>query len=164
MARYRVQDSDWGDDFDAADDDAALAYAQEWLRTGDWGDVSRTMWLEAAVLPLADDGDCGESIGKARLAIHPQPPKCRGEEHVWCSPYHILGGMKENPGVWGNGGGAKIKEVCSECGIYKLTDTWATNPVNGTQGHTSVEYLPADDRSLEWVDQLGSATEAVIDG
>lgn len=158
MGRYRVQDSVCGDDFDAADDDAALAYAEEWLRSGDW-DRSSTLWLEAQVMPIEDDGDCGASIGTVRITLQPEPPKCTCDEHVWCSPYHILGGVEENPGVWGHGGGARIKEVCSECGVYRLTDTWATNPCDGTQGHTSVEYLPADEQSLEWVEQLGPVTE-----
>lgn len=158
MAKYRVQDDHCGDDFDAADDDAALEYGEEWLRSGDW-DRSKTLFLEAQVMPIEGDGDYGASLGSVRVTLHPEPPQCRGEEHVWCSPYHILGGLKENPGVWGHGGGAMVKEVCSECGVYKLTDTWATNPCDGTQGHTSVEYLPADAQSLEWVEQLGPVTE-----
>jgi hypothetical protein len=162
MAKYRVQDEGSSDDFDAADDDAAVAYGKQWLCDGSW-DRDQTLWLRAYVFRLQEDGEGYEMIGTARATLHPIMPKCVGEEHVWCSPYHILGGMKENPGVWGNGGGARIKEVCSECGVYRVTDTWATNPCDGTQGHTSVEYLPANAASSEWVQQLGRPEE-VSDG
>ena len=162
MASYRVQDGHYGENFEASDDDAALAYAEAWLRTGDY-DRRQTLWLDAEVIQLAADGTCLDTLGPVSVTLQPDVPSCVGEEHVWCSPYHILGGLKENPGVWGHGGGARIKEVCSECGMYKLTDTWATNPSDGTQGHTSVEYLPADDASAEWVEQLSQSKEA-IDG
>lgn len=158
MAKYRVQDGHYGEDFEAADDDAALAYAEEWLRTGDY-DRRETLWLDAEVIQLAEDGSYGETLGPVSVTLEPDVPPCRGGEHVWCSPHHILGGLEENPGVWGHGGGARIKEVCSECGLYKLIDTWATNPSDGTQGHTSVEYFPADAESLEWVEQLNQPRE-----
>jgi len=159
MAKYRVQDSGYGEDFEAADEDAAFAYAKEWLRSGDWY-RSHTIWLDATV--FAYDGDTEERLGSVTVSLPPDEPTCVDEEHVWCSPYELLGGVKENPGVWGSGGGVRIKEVCKHCGAYKLVDTWATNPTDGTQGHRSVEYLPPDSESLEWVRQL--QTEEVSDG
>lgn len=162
MARYRVQDETWGDNFTAEDDDAALAHAEQWLRGGDW-ERDHTLWLSAQVFSVDDDGKHLDTIGTVRVTLHPDVPRCAGGAHVWCSPYEVLGGLKENPGVWGSGGGVIIKEVCSECGTYKVTDTWATNPCDGTQGHTSVEYLPATEKSLEWVQQLGQPEE-VTDG
>lgn len=153
MSKYRVQDDFAGDDFEAADDDAAIDYAIKWLRNGSW-DRDQTLFLSASVLSLQDDGEVDERIGTAQVALQPIMPKCVSAEHDWRSPYSVLGGMKENPGVWGNGGGVIIKEVCSACGKYRVTDTWATNPCDGTQGHTSVEYRPADEDSLEYVQQL----------
>lgn len=92
------------------------------------------------------------------------PPDCKfqdlvpeGEEvdecgHSWTSnaPVSVLGGIKENPGVWGSGhGGVSMKEVCRCCGMYKTTDNGATLPSNGTQA-TSISYEDADEASLKW--------------
>jgi hypothetical protein len=87
------------------------------------------------------------------IAIDPDEPECIDEytEHDWESPHELLGGLKENPGVQGHGGGVVITEVCAHCGMYRDTDTWAQNPENGEQGLTSVEYRDADDASLEWL-------------
>lgn len=153
MPRYRVQDERCGEDFDAADDDAALEYGEEWLRDGDW-DRSQTIWLSAEVVQLKADGEYADTLGSVYVTLMPDVPACTEEAHLWCAPYSLLGGLKDNPGVWGNGGGIRSKEVCQHCGRYRLTDTWATNPCDGTQGHTSVEYLPADEDSLEWSEKF----------
>lgn len=81
------------------------------------------------------------------FTIEPKEPPCPGEKaHDWESPYAILGGLKENPGVWAHGGGVIVKEVCMCCGCLKTTDTWAQNPSNGVQGLTSVAYSPREYR------------------
>jgi hypothetical protein len=85
------------------------------------------------------------------IAINPAEPKCTAKEHDWRSPYSVLGGNKENPGVSASGGGVVIKEVCAHCGTYRVTDTWAQNPENGIQGLESVTYEQADDVSQEWI-------------
>jgi hypothetical protein len=160
MAKYRVQDEGTGDDFEAADDDAALAHGEEWLRGGSW-DRSETLFLEAEVVQLDDEGDYKETLGFVRVVLPPDEPKCSSGAHAWCSPYELLGGLKENPGVFGHEGGVRIKEVCKHCGTCRLTDTWATNPCNGTQGHETVEYFTPGERELEWVEQQ---QEEVSDG
>lgn len=76
------------------------------------------------------------------VEIEPDEPECEGKEHDWQTPYEILGGLKDNPGVWGNGGGVIMKQVCMVCGCGKTTDTWAQNPDGGEQGLTSVKYEP----------------------
>lgn len=72
-------------------------------------------------------------------------------EHDWQSPHSIVGGIKENPGVWSNGGTIfSTKEVCSCCGKYKSeTD-------NGSQCHPDedrcvIEIEDADEASLDWI-------------
>lgn len=86
------------------------------------------------------------------IAIEPDEPDCEdGHEHDWRSPYSVLGGVKENPGVWGNGGGVLLKEVCAHCGTYRITDTWAQCPSTGEQGLHSTAYEDADECSLAWV-------------
>ena len=158
MAKYRVQDSGCGEDFEAADEEAAFAYAKEWLRSGAW-DRSHTIWLDATV--FAYDGDTEERLGSVTVSLPPEEPQCSGGSHAWCSPYELLGGVKESPGVFGHGGGVRIHEVCSHCGERRITDTWATNPCNGTQGHEAVEYLSAGEEELEWV---ANQHEEVSDG
>jgi hypothetical protein len=70
----------------------------------------------------------------------PEPDCADRHDHDWQSPYSILGGCKANPGVTGNGGGVIVREVCLYCGSERVTDTWAQNPADGTQGLRSVSY------------------------
>lgn len=110
--------------------------AREYVDTGDWHESTCTCFIHLAV--REEDNDDWEHI---RIAIEPTPPPCEnGEEHEWTSPWQIVGGLKENPGVWGNGGGVRITEVCQKCGCGKLTDTWATDPYDGSQGNRIVSY------------------------
>ena len=150
MAKYRVQDQGCCEYFEAADDADARRFAEGWLEGGDY-DNNATLFLTATLYRLTDDGE--ERFGSVDVVLPPEEPKCVADAHVWCSPYELLGGMEENPGVLGHGGGVRIKEVCKHCGASRLTDTWATNPCNGTQGHETVEYSEADEETLEWVAQ-----------
>lgn len=54
------------------------------------------------------------------------PPADEGDEHghAWRSPHAVVGGIEENPGVYGHAGGVTIDEVCVRCGLRRLTDTW----------------------------------------
>jgi hypothetical protein len=76
-------------------------------------------------------------------------PECSSDEHDWQTPHHVLGGLRENPGVWGNGGGVCCSYVCRHCGMYRHTDTWADDGHGGR--YTSTSYDEADDDSLAWV-------------
>ncbi len=81
-------------------------------------------------------------------------PECLdGDEnsHDWQSPYSVVGGIKENPGVWGSGHGqVRICEVCACCGAYRTIDHGATNSSNGLRT-TRTSYEPADAASKEWL-------------
>jgi hypothetical protein len=74
------------------------------------------------------------------FAIEPDAPGCTEGEHDWQEPYEILGGLKENPGVWGQGAGVIMHSVCMHCGCERVTDTYAQRPDTGEQGLTSVRY------------------------
>lgn len=88
------------------------------------------------------------------VRVDPPEPECLdGYGHDWRAPYEVVGGFKDNPGVWGSGGGVLIKEVCAHCGMYRLTDTWAQNPDTGEQGLEAVIYAEADDISKAWIGQ-----------
>lgn len=114
----------------------AVAMAQDRAEIGDWGN-DKTVWVRAQVIDV--DG----STTTVNTTVHPDEPECvEGEEHDWCSDHEIVGGIEENPGVWGHGGGVIITEACRRCGCARVTDTWATDPCTGEQGLTSVSYEP----------------------
>jgi len=97
---------------------------------------------------------------EATVALEPDEPECGEREgHDWKSPWSVLGGLKENPGAWGHGGGVVVKEVCAHCGRYRVTDTWAQRRDTGVQGLTEVKYEDADETSSEWVASLAGDAE-----
>lgn len=89
------------------------------------------------------------------ITIEPEEPECSGDDHDWKTPFSVLGGIRENPGVWGNGGGVIAREVCAHCGVYRETNTWAQRRDTGEQGLTEVRYEAADEASTQWVESLG---------
>lgn len=130
--------------------DSALEAAQEFVDGGDWGEITKTSWVTVYV--TEKNPEISDLVEAHTIELNPDEPKCEEGEHDWRSPYSVLGGIKENPGVWGNGGGVIIREVCCKCGCYKITNTWDQNPENGEQGLTSVSYEEADELSLEYVE------------
>ncbi|ADC73211.1 hypothetical protein TK90_2725 (plasmid) [Thioalkalivibrio sp. K90mix] len=129
----------------------AREVAEEWLKDGDWGVERKTLYAEATVFEKEEDEDGEETIldqATVHARIDPDEPDCREGEHDWCSPYELLGGLKENPGVQGHGGGIISTEVCAHCGMYRVTNTWDQS--QGPEPVDTVEYRDADDASLEW--------------
>lgn len=123
--------------------DAAKAY----VARGDWhdDDSNTTSWVTVYTYRKGLNAvgvlvHCDEETHT--IPVDPIEPKCLEGEHDWQSPYSIVGGRKENPGVFGHAGGVFINEVCMKCGCGKQTDTYATNPANGEQGLRSVTYFP----------------------
>ena len=118
--------------------------AQEYVDGGDWNmdSESETSWITVYTTEIDEDG---EEIGENQhtITLDPPEPDCEsGHDHDWQSPYELVGGIKENPGVWGKGGGIVAEEVCVICGCARHTDTWAQNPETGEQGLTSIRYEP----------------------
>ena len=164
---YRCDDG--GDTYDIVAESPEAA-AREYVDGGDYDQegLTETSWVRVWVQEVAaDDADeQTEAEWEAiTVAVDPQPPECEPEDdasdwahpeceredgHDWHSPHDVLGGISENPGIWGHGGGVLIKEVCADCGIYRRTDTWAQNPETGEQGLRAVTYESADDASLEY--------------
>lgn len=118
--------------------------AQEYVDDGDWGDsVTKTDWITVRAWRRWTLGDLvhNDDDESFDIELEPEPPGCSEQEgHDWCSPHAVVGGLRENPGVQGHGGGVICHEVCRHCGVLKITDTWAQNPSNGAQGLTSIEY------------------------
>lgn len=105
------------------------------------------------------DNDNSELI---TITLNPEEPTCvDGQDHDWASPYSVLGGIKENPGVWCNGGGVIIKTVCRHCGKYCITNTWAQRSDTGEQGLDSTRYEDADEASEAWVSRMDRAPQRI---
>lgn len=126
--------------------------AQKYVDDGDWGEITSTIWISVSTYLKDADGEICDEEGHC-IAIDPPEPDCiDGQEHDWREEHTVVGGLADNPGVFGHGGGVICKDVCAHCGAYRLTDSWAQNPETGEQGLDSVEYLDADDDSREWVE------------
>lgn len=131
--------------------------AQKYVDDGDWGEgpahISVCTWRTAYA--LGEDDELVEmklDRESQTVSKDEDEPECDADEHDWRSPHKLLGGLKENPGVWAHGGGVVIKEVCAHCGRYRVTDTWAQGP-GGEQGLREVKYEDADSESLTWIRQ-----------
>lgn len=105
--------------------EAAEAYAS------DFDPQERTYWVKVRVSSAE-----GEPVDTVRVAIHPKEPPCGAFVHKW---------EVEEDGVRGSGGGVVVWERCVHCGARMRTDTWAQDPQDGTQGHTSLHYATADE-------------------
>lgn len=148
LREWSVSEEGYGFATVEADDlEAAIDAAKDEVDTSCYGERDETIWCDYCVR-----NDVTGEYGTFSLQIDPDEPDCAaGHEHDWRTPHSVLGGLRENPGVVGHGGGVICREVCLHCGRYQVTDTWAQNRSNGTQGLTSVTYKDADEESLAWV-------------
>lgn len=116
--------------------DEARSAAREWVRGGDY-DTSEGTVRERVAISDAD----GDDVETLTVAIDPTEPDCAEDRtHEWRAPVAVVGGLSENPGVFGHGGGVIMHEVCRHCGTERVTDTWAQDPATGEQGLESVRY------------------------
>jgi len=128
----------------------ALETARDNVDRGNYNDVEGTFWVDVRVHCRETDESASDTV-----QCDEDEPGCSGSEHDWQSPIELVGGIKENPGVWGKGGGVVITEVCMCCGCKRTTDTWAQRPDTGQQGLTSVSY----DQAAFSPDELAAAAE-----
>jgi hypothetical protein len=136
---------------EAADD--ATEYAISEAEEGDvlspvTANVRLTVWgldsdgdLAYVVVEASAEGDLPENAGEKDE-----------EEGTWESPYDLLGGIEENPGVQGHGGGVIIREVSSATGRYRITNTWDQS--HSAVPQTTICYEEADEESLRWISSL----------
>lgn len=118
--------------------------AVDWAEGGDWDSDLQTCWVDLTLKVYTDEGEPIETIFK-QVTIEPEEPLCEGDEdgsHNWVDEHEIVGGIKENPGCWGHGGGVIIQRACTKCGMLREEDTWAQNRNNGQQGLYSIKYVP----------------------
>lgn len=101
------------------------AAARRYVRGGSWCELTHTTWINVHV--WTRDGSVDRAI---TVTIHPKAPRCTSKTgHRWREDH-----------VRGNHGGVLVREVCTRCALVMMTDTWATNPENGTQGHRAIWY------------------------
>jgi hypothetical protein len=141
--------------FDAATLDAAIEQLRDWMRGAEFDTTAGTVWYDAKLYAVGEDADGDETtewVHTETVAFEQDEPDCtHNDGHDWQSPYSVVGGIKENPGVWGHGGGVIIRACCVHCGRYKVEDTWAQRMDTGEQGLTSIKYEDADDAAENWV-------------
>lgn len=142
--------------------DSPREAAQEYVDSGDYSTDGETTWVNVTVTD-PEDGH----YTRVKITVDPEEPDCSHEDgHEWEAPFSIVGGIRENPGVHGHGGGVTIHEVCCHCGCHRHRDTWAQDPEDGTQGLESVRYEDdADDDTRDWmlsrrIDEIKAAIEA----
>lgn len=94
--------------------------AEEWVRDGEWGDEGAVVHVDAT----AEDFESfvlDVVIEPDEDAIDPNSrTHCFDEHtHLWERPYSVVGGCKENPGVWSIEGGVfAFLDVC-RCGAHR---------------------------------------------
>lgn len=136
--QYEFRLSEGGQHYDselAANAEDALEIAVRNFDESVYQPVESTTWVDITVYcPETDES------ASTTMTVHPVEPQCSAAKHHWYSP-EFLGGCKENPGVWGHGGGAIITECCMHCGCARITDTWAQRPDTGEQGLESISYI-----------------------
>lgn len=116
-----------------------------------------TSWIDVRVVEVDDEGEEVEDHDWITVEIEPTEPECAEDhDHEWESPCELLGGIEDNPGCWGHGGGVVYTEVCRHCGTYRTTDTWAQRMDTGEQGLTAVSYREADSESRAWARLVGA--------
>lgn len=147
------------------DAESREAAAREYVEDGDWGDGSATVVITIDTYRRAWrlDADSGEIEPEATecdsevFTLEPEEPKCSHAGHDWVAPISVVGGIAENPGVWGHGAGTRSREFCRHCGVYREIDTWAQHD---GEAYTSTAYSEADFQSREWIaEQSGEDAE-----
>ena len=129
MTRYLCQDPESGVQ-EAIPAPTMRAAAKTFVLAGNYPDDGRTFWVDVLVR-RADTLDSWTTVTVE--TDPPEPPCTDDDEHVW--------GEERTTG---SGGGVKIQDECSRCGLIRVIDTWATRPDTGEQGLRSLTYLRED--------------------
>jgi hypothetical protein len=77
--------------------------------------------------------------------------------HRWATPWRLVGGLRENPGVYGHGAGVLERFVCARCGAHK-EEVWEFGRLR------SRAVIPLGDltsglreNTVDWLDALAEA-------
>jgi len=143
MTTWICSDGEHSEEIEA---DSEREAAEDYVYGTDVGDSHTTVWITVYVRHAdSEDYDWSDTI-----AVHPDAPACESDSgHSWVAPPELVGGLEENPGVSGHGGGVLIHTVCEHCGTLRVEDTWAQDPCTGQQGLESVCYEAG--KYADWV-------------
>jgi hypothetical protein len=158
MTTYHCWDSDLDSSCsEAIEADSAKGAAREFAE--DYDPENKSYRVNVYVM---EDGEDFEDAQDIFITIDPREPSCTiyGEtydEHAWCDAYELVGGIRSNPGVWGEGGGVRTLTICKRCGCARKVNTWDTDPSNG-EHFESLEYDSDDSILDEYHDNLDMDT------
>ena len=113
--------------------------ARDWVREGEYGGEEAvqgyTVYLVEKPTPeqLANNEPHGSSddayeVESGTVVIPATVPDCiHADGHDFIATMDVEGGLAENPGVQGNGGGVTIDTHCSRdgCAVTRHVNTWA---------------------------------------
>ncbi len=150
VMRFSVSDDWYSEAIEADCMESALETAREIYQSGSW-DAKCIISLVVQEIDWDDQPVGNSEIIEVECGEDPEPPECaEGCEHDWCSPYEVVGGLKESPGVWSLGGTTiHTSEVCSHCGWFRKHTAYGAQRNPGQCDH--VEYDEPSDSSLEWI-------------
>ena len=83
-----------------------------------------------------DDEIALHEVDVTGVTVEPEEPPCRKSPHHPERKRHkwVIGQ------AYGHGGGVQHTDTCKRCGVQRHIDTWAQDPSDGSQGHTSTSY------------------------
>lgn len=131
-------------EYDCNEYDTNQDAIDEFIADNDFEEGDETYWVKAEAYRegIDEDGRVTKvEFIEHKFPVHPKEPRCvDAKDHEWESPHDLLGGLEDNPGVFGKGGGVIIERVCVRCGCSKVEDTWAQDRETGEQGLYSISY------------------------
>lgn len=88
-------------------------------------------------------------------ATRPSPAEGEDQQgHDWRTPHSLVGGIKENPGVWSTGGtGMTFDYVCRNCGCYKH-ENHPGSQRNPDEALEAITIKPRDEASDAWLKRV----------
>ena len=150
MKKFLLSDDQAREIIEAESMIAAKEQAEENWQNGDW-DGKCLVTVRVAELDEEEEETGEVEYIEVECGDDPAEPECTDEDgHDWQADVEVVGGIKDNPGVWIKGGTTMVcKTCCCKCGQYKRETHHGSqrNPGQVDQ----VEYLPADEASLTWI-------------
>lgn len=117
---YRTGDGTVDNVFQATGAVEAMDLAIDWWMEGSWENKTELDIFVQEINPWDDDMEFPMEWKTIEVGEDPPEPECTKDEHDWERPYEIVGGLKENPGVWSAGGTTMtFHSVCAHCGLHK---------------------------------------------
>lgn len=134
MKSYLIGDEHGADEIIQAESlEQALDLACDWAKGGSWDCRCEievfAVEFDTTVKNNGSDRR-GEEIGDrewttVEVGENQPEPECTEDSHDWQTPHDIVGGLKENPGVWSLGGTTMTyHSVCSHCGLHRHETTY----------------------------------------